>query len=229
MKIAHDVLSNKLLKEIDEEFVQSDNQWSAGLLTWQAELNEGIVGTCLVKPLSLSLSEQVEYHIKEHVPPFISGSLSYMCHCWLPNSGIGVHNDPHVKWAATIYLNKDWPLNGGGWFLWNESKKRRSSKFSSKNLNFNPKDKPFVYEENIWKAMSPTRNVMIINDKREDHLVTPISPYMKNNYRYSIQIWCHYDDNNKLMQHKFPNFYQVNKNECTKLDSPLPKGEETKT
>ena len=52
--------------------------------------------------------------------------------------------------------------------------------------------------------MYPKRNVMIINDKHEDHLVTPISPYMKNSYRYSIQIWCHYDDNNKGRQYKFP-------------------------
>lgn len=197
MKIVHNVLSNNLLKKIDEEFIDPNNRWGASTLVWQETLTDGILGTCLMKNLSLPLSDQIEYYIKEHVPPFISGSLSYMCHCWLPSSGIGVHNDPHVKWAATIYLNKEWPLNAGGWFLWNESKKRKTSRFSSKNLNFNP-------EEKMWKAMSPTRNVMIINDKHEDHLVTPVSPFIKNNYRYSIQIWCHYDDNNQGRQYKFP-------------------------
>ena len=38
------------------------------------------------------------------------------------------------------------------------------------------------------KAIAPKRNMMVLNDKREFHSVTPISPLCKE-FRCTIQIW----------------------------------------
>ena len=38
------------------------------------------------------------------------------------------------------------------------------------------------------KAITPKRNMMVLNDNREFHSVTPISPLCKE-FRCTIQIW----------------------------------------
>ena len=91
----------------------------------------------------------------------------------MPTSGISIHNDPHVDWGATIYLNHKWPLNSGGWFLWQDSKKNAP-----------------------WKAVPPTRNMMVLNDKKQYHCVTPVAPNVKEP-RLSLQIWSNYDRSKK--------------------------------
>ena len=170
MKIIYDVLSPRLLKKIDEEFGKgiSKHNWSSSHLVWEPELLDGIVGTCLISNLSENLSQLIWKEIKPHTPPCRKISVSYQC--WLPTSGIAIHNDSSYEWAATIYLNEKWPLNSGGWFLWNDT---------------------LTGDE--WRAIPPIRNMMVINDKQQYHCVSPIS-HNASNPRITLQIWSLKED-----------------------------------
>ena len=163
MKIVHDVLSVKLFKSIEREFDKGTNisNWSSSHLVWEPNLLDGIIGTCLFRELPEDLSQLVIKEIEPHTPPFKKISIIYQV--WLPTSGISVHNDYNHYWAATIYLNNKWPLNSGGWFLWQDN--------------------------DHWKAVPPTRNMMVLNDKKQNHCVTPVA-HSVTEPRISLQIWA---------------------------------------
>ena len=79
-------------------------------------------------------------------------------------SGIPPHTDKNHKFGATIYLNEKWDHRDGGYFMWKED------------------------DGDIWKAISPQRNMMILNSSQEWHQVTPIL-HDPAHLRYTIQIW----------------------------------------
>tara|TARA_Y100001963_G_C6610292_1_gene366728 strand:+ start:56 stop:634 length:579 start_codon:yes stop_codon:yes gene_type:complete len=180
MKIVHDVLSLRLLKKIDEEFGKgiSNHNWSSSHLVWEPELINGILGTCLLRELPDNLCQLIIKEIEPHIPPYSKIKISYQC--WLPTSGISIHNDFSYEWAATIYLNEKWPLNSGGWFLWDEEKHLKSS---ITDLNLND-----ILKQDEWRAIPPNRNMMVINDKQQYHCVTPIS-HNVSTPRITLQIW----------------------------------------
>tara|TARA_B100000287_G_scaffold429619_1_gene483303 strand:- start:686 stop:1198 length:513 start_codon:yes stop_codon:yes gene_type:complete len=165
MKIVHDVLSIRLFKSIEREFKKGKiiRNWSSSHLMWDPHLLDGISGDCLIRNLPDDLSQLVKKEIEPYTPPF--GEISILYQVWLPNSGIAIHDDSNHEWAATIYLNQKWPLNSGGWFLWQDSK-----------------------DSDYWRAVSPTRNMMVINDKHENHCVTSVAPTVTEP-RISLQIW----------------------------------------
>jgi hypothetical protein len=39
-----------------------------------------------------------------------------------------------------------------------------------------------------WTALLPEHNTMVVNDNKEQHMVTAVSPY-STDLRYTIQIW----------------------------------------
>ena len=167
MKIVHDVLSIKLFKSIEREFNNgiTIRNWSSSHLLWDKHLLDGIVGNCLIRELPDDLSQLVIKEIEPHTPPL--GKIKIIYQFFLPTSGIAIHDDSHQEWAATIYLNNKWPLNSGGWFLWQDSK-----------------------DNDYWRAVPPTRNMMVINDKQQNHCVTPVAHNVREP-RLSLQIWSH--------------------------------------
>ena len=51
----------------------------------------------------------------------------------------------------------------------------------------------FVWKDDdsdIMKAIAPQKNMMVLNDEKQHHLVTSISPLSKE-FRVTLQIWTH--------------------------------------
>ena len=71
-------------------------------------LNEN--DTDLFKTLKKEIENKISYYI-DGIVIHISPKLSY----------IPWHNDGHVNAALTIYLNKEWDINWGGYFLYKEN------------------------------------------------------------------------------------------------------------
>ena len=75
-----------------------------------------------------------------------------------------VHTDQKYKFGATLYLNDEWFVNSGGLFVWEDS------------------------ETGKEKVHVPTRNVLVLNTKHEEHMVTPVTVETFD-FRYTIQMW----------------------------------------
>jgi len=201
MKIINNVLTESLFKMCKGELRSKVNKdcWRTSFLLWDPFLHTGVTGSCMSNNVSDKLNELIHKQIRSYLPEH--DRIQCIFHLWQPLSGIAGHNDSHMKFGATIYLNDNWDPNAGGWFIWEDEETKQSG---------------------IYKTLVPTRNMMVLNDNKEMHWVTPISP-ITSDMRYSIQIWC-FDKDGMI-----DNIKQEMLNESTKLDTPLPKGEKTKT
>jgi hypothetical protein len=156
-----DSLASQCISEIDGSFHSS--VWRSSSLIWNDDLKIGLTGSCLISDPSLQVSEKIESEIKKYVPSYrVMKSLYYV---WQSNSGISNHNDYGYLFGATIYLNTHWDINWGGIFIWNKS------------------------NEDHWRAIVPRFKSLVLNDSKEDHLVTSISP-LSETPRVTIQIWA---------------------------------------
>jgi len=165
MKILHDVLSESLFTKCVselEENLDTKESWYSSSLAWDPHVRKGITGSCLCKKVSTSLHESILDEIKKYFPD--CNTIFIYFYIWQTNSGISIHNDTHMKFGATIYLNNDWHPNYGGWFIWEDSRTEE------------------------WKTILPKQNVMVLNNNGEEHLVTPIS-LIDNAMRFTIQIF----------------------------------------
>ncbi|AMO43037.1 hypothetical protein R1080702_023 [Cyanophage S-RIM32] len=86
-------------------------------------------------------------------------------------SGIAIHEDKSHFFGATIYLNKVWYTNAGGIFLYETEETKTTG---------------------IMNAIVPQKNLMVVNDKHERHLVTPVS-FNVPEFRFTMQIWGHFE------------------------------------
>ena len=161
MKIVENVLSLDLLKLCREELTNKlkTNEWISNLLYWNPQLFQGVSGSTLTTYTSLDIKNAIKKEISYHVPECDIITQYYV---WQPNSGISLHNDMGYKFGATIYLNEQWYPNAGGWFIWSENER--------------------------WNTLLPTKNLMVLNDNHEKHLVTSIASDTPE-FRYTIQIW----------------------------------------
>jgi len=107
----------------------------------------------------------LERDLKKHLPPYSSLGIQY--YLWPEGSNISTHDDRGDRLAgATIYLNPEWHPDMGGLFVWTDG------------------------ESQELKVLCPRMNMMVINDKYEDHLVTPITSACKE-MRATVQIWVY--------------------------------------
>ena len=201
MKIINEALNEELFQKCKEELKSKFRQrcWSSSLVNWQPELKQGITGSCMLANVSDELSELIHEEIKPYLPEHETIRCNF--HLWQPLSGIAQHNDGHRKFGGTIYLNEEWLPNAGGWFIWEDKETKQSG---------------------VYKALVPTRNMMVLNDNHENHWVTSIASTPPDN-RCSIQIWC-FDKHGMI-----DTIDQDKTHESSKLDPSLPKGEKTKT
>lgn len=162
MRVINSCLSNSLLKRCQSE-INENNNWSSSTLKWAPVLREGICGSTLTKECSSKTTSDLLAELKSYLPQVTSIVAQY--YIWQPMSGIAIHNDGGHKIGATIYLNERWHPNNGGWFVW--------------------------YDEEIkeWKTILPKENLLVINDNKEDHLVTPLPAASNYAVRQTIQIW----------------------------------------
>ena len=201
MRIINEALNEELFQKCKEELKSKFKErcWASSLVTWQPQLKQGISGSCMVANVSDELGELIHEEIRPYLPKHEIIRCNF--HLWQPLSGIAEHNDGHRNFGATIYLNEEWPPNAGGWFVWEDEETRQSG---------------------IYKAIIPTRNMMVLNDNHEKHWVTSIAATPPDN-RCSIQIWC-FDKHDMI-----DNIDQDHPNESSQLDPSFKEGSQTKT
>jgi len=168
MKLFKDFLLEDDFKICYDDLLKklSSESWNYTKMTWTSlDVTRGITGSVL----SSSVSQKVFDLLIEKFSKILDISsfekIGMMYYVWQPYSGLALHDDHCFQMASTIYLNQDWHVDYGGIFLWKESK-----------------------EDEIYKAIPPIKNMMILNDQLQDHMVTPISP-LAPNLRTTIQVW----------------------------------------
>ena len=167
MKIFKDVLSQELYDTCISDLTDKlqSSVWKSSIINWPSSVIEGITGSCIFSMIDSDLSSKISNRISKLFD--ISSYEIVMQYCaWQPHSGLSLHDDSNHKMGGTIYLNDNWNINNGGIFLW-------------KNKN---------QEEEIYNAILPTKNMLVLNDEKELHLVTPVSSNSQD-LRATIQIW----------------------------------------
>jgi len=169
MKFYQDFLSesefnicyNELLNKL-----QSDS-WKYTKVTWASqEVTEGTTGCVLSSEVSKTVFDIIYNKFSQLIEITENSKISICYYIWQANSGLALHDDGNHKVAGTIYFNENWNPNYGGMFIWKES-----------------------LDDIIFKGISPTKNMFILNDEQQLHMVTPISPNSPD-LRVTIQIWC---------------------------------------
>jgi len=97
---------------------------------------------------------------------------------WGPGTTIPFHDDHHVKFAATIYLNQNWRIEDGGLFIWINKTTRK------------------------LEVVPPTYNMCVINNDQEEHHVTNTS-YSADQMRITLQIWAFDKNRSEEMDQTF--------------------------
>jgi hypothetical protein len=168
MKIYTEVLTEELLNLCKEDLLKKQNQpiWASNCLNWDHNLLENIDGTCLFSGINDTKIENLL--TSELSIAFVNcdyNELIYQYYIWDSYSGISPHYDNEYKFGATLYLNSN-SIIDGGLFIWKDEE--------------SPDD--------FYRCLNPQENMMVVNDNKEIHFVTPISPHAKE-YRCTIQIW----------------------------------------
>ena len=165
MKIFKNVLSEDTYNECLECIIGNIHEtvWGSSYLAWSGNIREGVLGNCSYT----AIPERTRNHVLKDARKYLPTTKNYvtMFYAWQPLSAISPHDDHQYNFGATIYLNRVWEKSAGGIFMWEDKK--------------NP---------GLMKALCPQRNVMVPNDKKEEHFISQVSPYTPEP-RFTIQIW----------------------------------------
>lgn len=166
MIVIEGILSPALFQRcIDETTAKmQEHCWRPSSFFWEDFIRKGVQAPCIVTRASTELAQAIEAEIKPYIPSF--DYLTIQHYIWLPNSAISPHDDAHVKFGATIYLNEDWGPSDGGFFIWQDKTNQE------------------------WKTLIPKKNTAVLNDNQEVHLVTPVNAAVAK-FRVTLQIWGH--------------------------------------
>jgi Rps23 Pro-64 3,4-dihydroxylase Tpa1-like proline 4-hydroxylase len=168
MKIFKNFLSEEIFKICYKDLVTKlmSESWSYTAVKWaEPRVLNGVTGSVL----SSTVSEEVykllydKFSSALDISKFNNIRMEY--YIWQPNSGLALHNDAVYGMASTIYLNENWNVDYGGIFMWKESE-----------------------NDDMFNAISPLKNMMILNDNHQYHMVTSISP-LSPDLRSTIQVW----------------------------------------
>lgn len=162
MKVYENVLSEETLNFIRDERVDrfKSTKWSVSDLCWGNGLKSSSNGTVVQSYISEELEKRIVEDLGDVFPK--CGKKYYMHYIWLANSGISLHDDSIYVFSATIYLNKNWNMDNGGLFIYEDGDE--------------------------YKALCPKQNVMVVNDTWDKHMVTSVSPFA-HEPRHTLQIW----------------------------------------
>ena len=168
MKVIKNVLSEDVFSYCKKELesrLQDDESWwvSKGPFYTGLDMYKNEKRNILASRILPETTQIIADEIKQYVPK-VKGSISAKYMICQPNTGYRIHDDTCRHFAATIYMNETWHPNYGGWFLWQHKQTEE------------------------WKAILPQRNLMVVNDSLEYHLVTPVAHDAPTN-RFTIQIW----------------------------------------
>lgn len=172
--VQRDTLSEELIQTILDwnAQTQAGDVWACNQTKWVDSLKYATTGVILsrVMPeyLSNSIYEDLQARGKIGYSPWSRSCLFYI---GLPNSCVNWHHDYRDYNALSIYLNRTWDSNWGGWFAYNE-------------------DHNFVegtVDLRHGKFVVPEYNVSVLSTEMEWHCTTPMSPIAEK--RYSIQLF----------------------------------------
>ena len=168
MKIIKNALSENLFSYCEKEFkapLQEEKSWwiSKGPFYTGLDMYKNEKRNIMASRISPETTEIIGKEIEKYVPK-IKGTLTAKYMYCQPNTGYRLHDDTARNFAATIYMNETWHPNNGGWFNWQDKQTEE------------------------WKTILPQRNLMVVNDTLEYHLVTPVAHDSSLN-RLTIQIW----------------------------------------
>lgn len=146
------------------EVFKKQEAWAISTNYWSRELTEGIIGHVSVRFVGSELHTILLNKVQPFLPVNL-GNIGIMHYLWHPLSGINVHNDSNFIFGATIYLNEEWNINWGGLL---------------------------VSQDNTGTLHThyPHFNSLVINDQREVHTVTTVSPSAPY-LRHTIQIFAY--------------------------------------
>ena len=161
MKLIEDSISDTLYQDCVQELHKKldENCWSSSTLTWGSTIKQGVIGSCVVTPVSDTIHHLLEEELKSNFPKYKRLISQY--YIWQAQSAITWHDDYATDrlFGATLYLNEEWPPINGGWFIWED--------------------------DNGHHTILPKKKFLVVNDKYEFHCVTPVSL----GFRCTIQIW----------------------------------------
>jgi hypothetical protein len=168
MKIYSEVLSEDLLDLCKKDVLKKQKQlvWGSSCFKWDHNLQKNIDGVCLHCFITdKKIKNLLEAELSIAFKNYDYNELDYQYYIWDSYSGISPHDDSIYKFGATLYLNSNC-IYSGGLFVWQDNE----------------------CPENFYRCLNPQENMMVVNDNREMHFVTTISPHAIE-YRYTIQIW----------------------------------------
>ena len=168
MELYQNIISDDLQQKCIDEIKNNSQKrvWASSSIGWPEVVRNNISGSCISCDVGDLLSVELTNSISKYLPEH--NKLHFQFYIWQYDSGISLHDDHTYKFGATIYLNNQWHINWGGIFLWYETMED-------------------FYVGNV-KGLVPQGRTMVVNDKQQLHLVTPVSASSPS-FRTTIQIW----------------------------------------
>lgn len=168
MKIIKNALSENVFsyckKELEARLQEKESWWiSKGPFYTGLDMYKDEKRNIMASRISPETTKIIEKEIEKYVPK-IKGTLTAKYMYYQPQTSLKQHDDTARNFGATIYMNETWHPNNGGWFNWQDKQTEE------------------------WKTILPQRNLMVVNDTLEYHLVTPVAHNSPSN-RFTIQIW----------------------------------------
>ncbi len=169
-----DTLSDALIDDIMSWnlYTQTNDVWATNQTKWIDSLKYATNGVILSRVMPEELSGRIYTDLQERGKiSYAPWSRSCLFYIGLPNSCVNWHHDYKDYNALSIYLNRNWDSNWGGWFAYNEEH------------NF----VEGTVDLRHGKFVVPEYNVSVLSTEMEWHCTTPISPVAEK--RYSIQLF----------------------------------------
>ena len=172
--VQNDTLSESLIDDIMSwnRDTQMNDVWATNQTKWTHSLKYATTGVILSRVMPDNLSARIydELQLRGKID-YAPWSRSCLFYIGLPNSCVNWHADYRDYNAMSIYLNRTWVSNWGGWFAYTE-------KYNFVEGVVHPEDGKFIV---------PQYNLSILSTEMEWHCTTPMSPIAEP--RYSIQLF----------------------------------------
>jgi hypothetical protein len=164
MVLYNNALSDILLEDCLRGFEENKRLkcWQLSQTSWPQDILVGMTGICAISHVNDSLQERIKAELSVKNELFSIHRTYCQYYLWNSYSGISSHDDPIYAFGATIYLNRQWNIDHGGVFMWDEDGKTT--------------------------AITPEYNCMMLNNSKQMHRVTAVSP-LAPSPRMTMQIW----------------------------------------